>query len=95
MKTHDYRRDRQYLGDLRRTAREFFTLSVVEQQFSHKEFAQRSGISYTCLMNFKHGRTKLPRFSTVYGMAKALGLELTFKTKSKRLAYRASNRQAS
>ncbi|AMD43436.1 hypothetical protein ZC03_059 [Pseudomonas phage ZC03] len=41
--------------------------------------AEESGVSYSCLSNIRHGRTKLPQHRTLVKLLPVLGLKLEIK----------------
>ena len=41
-----------------------------------KDVADASGVSYSCLSNIRHGRTKLPQHRTLIKILPVLGLKL-------------------
>lgn len=40
------------------------------------DIAEESGVSYSCLSNIRHGRTKLPQHRTLIKLLPVLGLKL-------------------
>ena len=78
----DYRKDKQYIRDLNKLIDLLFEVATDERNngWSYKEFARRARIGYQTVLNLASYKTRLPRFSTVYGIARACGYTLTATT---------------
>ena len=50
----------------------------------YKRLAEQGDMSGSTVSNMASGKTRLPRFSTMFGLAAALGLEVTFRPSRKR-----------
>lgn len=50
----------------------------------YKKLALDGEMSGTTVSNMASGKTRLPRFSTMFGLAAALGLEVTFRPRGRR-----------
>lgn len=72
---HDWKEDRRYLTSLRRIVSNLFTLQEAED-LSLKELSEHASVGYQTLLNLRHGRTRMPRYSTIYGIARGLGVEM-------------------
>ena len=45
-------------------------------EYHYKELADHIGVSASCIMSIRSGRTKWPRSHTFFALVKALGLEM-------------------
>jgi transcriptional regulator with XRE-family HTH domain len=57
-----------------------------EVRTSHRKFnklAEAGDMSGSTVANMAKGKTRLPRFSTMFGLANALGLEVTFRPRKR------------
>lgn len=48
-----------------------------------KKLAENGEMSSSTVGNMASGKTRLPRFSTMFGLAAALGLEVTFRPRKR------------
>lgn len=50
----------------------------------YKKIAETGEMSSSTVSNMASGKTRLPRFSTMFGLAASLGLEVTFRPRGRR-----------
>lgn len=54
-----------------------------DHKHSYKKLAEEGEMSGSTVSNMASGKTRLPRFSTMFGLAAALGLEVTFRPRKR------------
>lgn len=54
-----------------------------DKKHSFKKLAEDGDMSGSTVSNMASGKTRLPRFSTMFGLAAALGLEVTFRPRKR------------
>lgn len=59
------------------------TSSKLEHRQSYKHLAEEGDMSGSTVANMATGKTRLPRFSTMFGLAAAMGLEVTFRPRKR------------
>lgn len=73
----DIRKNRAYNRQLRNVVQNLFTLSEAEGISDH-QLALAAHLSPQTVWNLRNGITRLPRYSTIYQLAVALGVENNF-----------------